>query len=520
MFNYSLGTADSLKKIFGAILIGQVKRTNPQALDIVRISQEVKPRFLGTFPSNIFQDEYAIFYEIYARMGIQEFSSTQLESIIENNRDLILDSPYVSLESLARIGDQNQQSSDDEKIEAIQANLKDMLIELSNMYVTADEYESSVKVFVNDFKRLFMLETSQNMTRIMSQEGFEERQWGHRRKMYRGIDDTVDYYNKRMKIINELDESRMVRSFVVNEEWLEGDLSGQGNEDQLAILEVGLKEIDDAMGDLRRGNMLGILGPPKGGKTRFTNYLVAKALSQGLNVCVWPLEGTKEEWLAMQVSALIRMEPKFGNSSINSKYILQRKYLVDNNKKTQGMVAAAKSLLATGAHRGRLSFIEGVAYGEDFLEILKSHYDNENPFDVVVIDSLVNITSRSSGRSKVETISRAYMELKNFVANQMKRPALAIVPAQLKQDTVDFLRRNPDETIDVTAGGESAETIRTPDEIIGIFGTKDERNSGITKLYHVASRHGQTFDDFLCKADFGCCYFESDPTLNDIGIKK
>lgn len=514
MFNYSLGVEDSLKKIFGAILVGQVKKDNPKLMEIIQTAKECKGKFLATFPTNIFQDEYAIFYEIYARFGYTIFNKDQMQSIIENNRSVVLDSPYVNLEKLSRIGDNNQQSTDDEKMEAIQENMIEILEELSNMCVTSDEFESSVKTFVSDFRNRFSLETAQNMTRIMSADGYDEKVWGRRTIHYQGPDQMTQYYANRMKVINELNEDRMIRSLVINDDWLLKDFEQDKTGDSQAILKVGLKEIDDVMGDLRRGNMLGVLGPPKGGKTRFTNYLVAKALADGLNVCVWPLEGTKEEWLSMQIAALMRMDKQF-NSSVNSKDILQRKYITSKDMKLATMVASAKTVLATGKKRGRLSFIEGVAYEEDFLQTLQNHWDNENQFDVVVIDSLVNIVSRSSGRSKSEVISRAYMSMKNYIANQMKRPALAIMPAQLKQDVVDFLRRNPDETIDVTAGGESAETIRTPDEVIGLFSSKDERNSGELKLYHVASRHSETFNDFLCRAEFGCCYFYSDESLND-----
>ena len=129
MFNYSLGVEDSLKKIFAAILVGQVKKDNPKLMDIIQTAKECKGKFLATFPSNIFQDEYAIFYEIYARFGYTIFNKDQLRSIIENNRNIILQSPYVNLSKLTRIGDNNLQATDDEKIEAIQENLLEILEE-------------------------------------------------------------------------------------------------------------------------------------------------------------------------------------------------------------------------------------------------------------------------------------------------------------------------------------------------------------------------------------------------------
>ena len=311
-----------------------------------------------------------------------------------------------------------------------------------------------------------------------------------------------------MKLLSELSQTDRVRAFVIDSEWLEQDMQDDNIEDADALMTIGIPEIDSVEGELRRGNMLGILGPPKGGKTRFTSYLVSRALSYGLNVCVWTLEGTKEEWLAMQVAAMIRRDQ---NLSFNSNDILMRKY--NNNKQDREIVVAAKLKLATDPKIGTLSFISSTAYVEDFLDILEAHYENENPFDVIVIDQLIDILSKT-GRGKVERISQAYQELKIFISTRMKRAALAIIPAQLKQDVVDFLRKNPDETLDVTAGGESAETIRTPDIVLGLYSGKEERAAKLMHIYSVASRHSANFPDFRVKTDLKCCYFESDPNLN------
>ena len=90
-------------------------------------------------------------------------------------------------------------------------------------------------------------------------------------------------------------------------------------------------------------------------------------------------------------------------------------------------------MLATDKKRGRLSFIEGTCYVETFREVLDNHYDTENQFDVVVIDSPINIMSLNN-LGKVARISDGYMYLKDYVANKMKKKALCVVTAQLKQE--------------------------------------------------------------------------------------
>lgn len=507
MIDYPIGIEESLRDIFSGVLIGGIRTDNPLVKEKINITKVCLSRFMANFPSNIFTNEYAIFYDIIVNLNAKTFTKNQLSDLIDNNRDLILKSPYVDLSRYAMVSD-GRAATDDEKVEAFKLNLIDMLIDLSNSYVTEEEFSSACVIFIDWFKNQFMLDTAQSMTRIMSDIGYEEKQPGGRLKKYKGMEDAQRYYNDKMKIIRELNEESRVKSFKLDTTWYEQELNREKVQDDKTLFTFGLSEVDEVLGELRRSNMLGILGPPKGGKTRFSNFIVQRALSLGLNVAVWPLEGTPEEWISMQTAAYIK---RTTGVSLNSKDILQRKYSSDPRKSKY--ISSAKLALSTDTKLGRLSFIEGIAYVEDFLDVLQSHYENENPFDVIVIDSLVNIQSKT-GRGKVERISEAYMNLKSFISNRLKRPALAVVPAQLKQSAVDFLRKNPEETIDVTAGGESAETIRTPDEVIGLFSSKEERNTNIMHIYSVASRHSGNFDDFMVKCDLQCCHFYSEPTLN------
>lgn len=505
---YTLGIQESIKNIFTAVIVGAIHRDNPNIADKQRVFRTCLPRFLAQFNDNVFQDEYAFIYEMLKTMKIKVFTLTQLREVLERNRDLVLSSPYIDTSKWAVTAD-NRPTTDDEKIEAFRLNLEELVTELSNDVVTEQEFASAVSIFTDFYIEQATLETVQNMALILSETGFLVKKTRGRSTLYKGVEDSRKYYNDRQAVIRAMSSEDSIKSTVVDATWLEKDLKKEEQEDTDAILDFGIEEIDSEMGELRRSNMITILGPPKGGKTRITNYLVQRALDKGLNVCVWPLEGTQEEWIACQIACMIRVKHGL---MLDSKKILERKYETPEVKQ---YVIAAKTRLATDYARGKLSFIEGTAYSEDFIDVLQSHYDNENPFDVIVIDQLVNILSRT-GKTKVDRISEGYMRTKDFITNKLERKALALLPAQLKQDVVDYLRRNPGDTIDVTAGGESAETIRSADEVIGLFSTKEERASNRMKIYHVASRHSGNFPDFTAWCELGCCYFESNPDLGDI----
>ena len=504
---YTLGISECIRKIFTAVIVGAIMNNSPILAEKRAVYRVCLPRFLAQFSDNVFQDEYAFLYEMLKTMKIKVFSLHQLNEVVELNQDLILDSPYINMTKWSTTVD-NRPTTDSEKIEAFKASLNELVTDLSNSLVSEEEFNSSCEIFIKFYIEQSSLETVQNMALILSETGFLVKKTRKRSVLYKGVDDSNKYYNERQAIIRALSTQDRVVSEVIDSEWLAHDLEQENVEDEDKLLDFGLEEIDSVMGEMRRSNLITVLGPPKGGKTRLTNYLVQRALSKGLNVCVWPLEVTKEDWVANQVACMACVD---NGVQLDSKRVLERKY---ESEQVKEIVIAAKTRLATDYTRGKLSFITGPAYVEDFIDIIRGHYELKNPFDVIVIDQLVNVLSKE-GKPKVDRISNAYMSLKDYITNKMPRKALAIIPAQLKQDVVDYLRRNPEDTIDVTAGGESAETIRSADEVIGLFSNKEERASQRMKIYSVASRHSGNFDDFTAHCELGCCYFESDSSLND-----
>ena len=154
----------------------------------------------------------------------------------------------------------------------------------------------------------------------------------------------------------------------------------------------------------------------------------------------------------------------------------------------------------------RLSFIEETGYVEDFLEVIDGHYRAFNRFDALVIDSPLNLQTRT-GRKKSEYLSSAYILLKNYVEHKLDVPPVCIATAQFKQEAIKEARNSVEITFDETSGGETAETIRTPDEVIGIFGTPSQKDGGRVTLHHIATRHSAQFPKSDVKANYGAALF-------------
>jgi archaellum biogenesis ATPase FlaH len=499
------GIAESLENIFGAVIVGGMDLEDTNFKLKREAFRECMQKFRATFTENIFFDEYAFLYEVINSYKSGIFTLSQLLTIIENHKDVVKDSPYINLNRWESAID-DRQITIEEKVEAFRLEVVDKFNSLSKKIVSVEEFNLASDLYIEYYSDNEMMDTIQKMALIMSEDGYTDYKPRGARVHYKGIEDAQKFYSEKVKKLRGLVSDDRIVFESLDSEWLEEIFRKSGKEES-AILDFGLEEIDNVMGGLRRSNLLGILGPPKGAKTRMCNYLTHRALEKGLNVAVWPLEGTKREWEAMQAAVIVRSE---SGVALSSSDIMLDKFADEN---TAQLAYSAYVRLASGQERGKLSFILGTAYVEDFIEVLSDHYHTENPFDIIVIDSLINILSRGR-KGKVERIGEAYMLLKDFIANKLSKKAIAIVPAQLKQETIDYLRKHPDEIIDVTAGGESAETIRSPDHIIGLFSNKDERNSGKMKLYSVGSRHNEDFDDFYVRCELGCCYFYSDSSLN------
>ena len=97
MLSYTVGIEECLRNIFAGVLVGGLRKDNPIAKEKIREAKICLARFSANFPSNIFQNEYAVYYDIIVNLKAKVFTKGQLGEIIDNNREIVLNSPYVDL---------------------------------------------------------------------------------------------------------------------------------------------------------------------------------------------------------------------------------------------------------------------------------------------------------------------------------------------------------------------------------------------------------------------------------------
>ena len=508
--NEQNGIQESLDKIFAAVIVGGLSSRNPQEAELmVRKADVFKQslnRFLSEFNQNIFENEYAVLYSALSTLNVKVFTVSQLNSIMDFSADDIIGSSRIDL-SKYNYNINGGATTDEEKLMAFKLDVTDKFNELSHKYVTVDEFDTAVSIYKLNFKEQYMSQVAQAMAVIMT-DGLHEKVGKNRSRLWKGSDDCKEYYNLKIAILEAMESTSGDIDTVVDEDWYSDELQEEQAGEEEPLLDTGINEIDSVYGGMVRGNMLEVLGPPKGGKTTLIQWLVERSLDKGLNVAVWALEGTKKEWIAAIVSLMVRRKEGI---YISKRNVMKRIY---KDERVKQAVLAAKSDLALSIKRGKLSFLGKACYIETMRADLNNHWKNVNAFDVIVMDSPILALSLR-GKSKTDTAAECYTTLKHYISYELPTKALALVTCQLKQEVIDNLRNDPTAEIDVTAGGVTAESIRTPDFVVGLISTKQERKMSMVKLQDVASRHSESFDSFYVKAELGCCYFESDPDLNN-----
>lgn len=518
------GIRDTLDNLFAGVLVGGIDTNNTELMAKKRDGfRQNFPLFMSRFAYNVFEQEYAVFYALFEKLKSGVFTASQLDTVLDNNTDIILHSKRVDLSEFMG-GD--MPLTEEEKYIAFKGRLMRRFKELSNIYVAEDEYKTSVEVYIDWYVNELALETAQKMTLILSDEGLYDIGDRGRKKYYKGVNDASRFYSEREAIWTALRTGKGRRDILIDSAWLKDELEDMEREPDEGLLDTGLEPIDESITKIRRGHLVNIVGQTKGGKTRLTGHLVQRALSQGLNVAVWALEGSIKEWqdcitanlIFSEYAATAFKEGRYAGSDDQSGIIVVDTDQLAGKKFTTAVekeaVIAAKTKLATDYRRGRLSFIEDTCYVENFLDIIEAHYDNCNKFDVIVMDSPLVIQSKT-GISERERIAQAFISLKAYIANGQRKP-IAITTAQLKQEVIDELRRSKNKEMDVTAAGGSAEAVRTPDEVWGIFSSKESRENGQVTLESIASRHHGNFEKFVCACALGSCYFAYREELQSI----
>lgn len=472
-------------KVFGMLFSNHPK---------LREMKEYIVRMLGK--NNIFQDEFYIYYSILYSKPKVKISEEYIRLYVQTNRAHFSNTPSINLVKY-KIG------NNDEYAEFMLSCIS-LWRECSNLKVDEEEFYTALEMLQMEYVNDKAITVLQESAKILV-EGIKVRG-----QDIKGYDGMKSHMNRELtkidNIVNQSDKQGIVAF---------GDDAYGDEEEQLKLITTfGIEGLDEHIHGIYEGDMVSILAPPKGFKTRSCVHIVHNAAVQyGVTVAVWPLEngkkGTEALFRAKHFNWLYnRNETDIREHKILDADMIRRGALEGELKSLE---LASKTDLYSNPDYGKIYFID-----EDFhVDTFEDHLEKavkEHGAKLILVDYLQLITGDGVG-AKNQRVGEAYQKSLRF----LKRNKVGgLFPGQVTQDTLDYIEKKGVENLanlelrDI--GAESAEVIRTPDVNILNFGTMEDIRKGRLQMVGLPSRNIQPFLPVKVAVQAGVCNFTSVPS--------
>lgn len=453
-----------------------------------------KQELLTTFSNtNVFKNEYYVYYILTRDFPKVVPNREFIRLFLQTNRASFQGSPYINLSEFY--------NGDSDPYVEFANSVLDLFDTLRKTTIDDQEYFRAVNMhkmnYINE-KSIQLLEESA----IILSEGVQRGS-----KRLAGYEDM----RKNLKIgLLELDNvlSKSDRRGFIT---YKNDNPDEESDGAVKLITTyGIEPLDRELGGISEGDMVSLLAPAKGGKTRFSTYILHNALvNHGVNVAMWSVENGWKGW-----EALIRARHFnwFYNSKITD--AAQKRHITADmirrgtlEGELYEMEQASWADLRFNSKYGEMINIDEDFDLDTLPEVLETAI-NDYGAKLICVDYLQLITGGNPRLSKTERIAEAY----KLVLQVLKKKKVAgIFPGQFKQTVVgDIKKADSEELINMElrdAGGESYEVIKTPDVNIALYGTVEDIRNGRMKLLSIPSRNAKPFEPIDLYADMGSCTF-------------
>ena len=289
-YQYDSSDKELLKQIFSGVF--RIESLSDENLEKQRVDNASK--FAAQFAENIFQDEYAILYELAATRRLTTGRWDTMEAVINENKELILNAQQVSLSQY------KSDFTESDSYDAFIAITKMLYEDICNSQFPGSEgFRSAVASFIEVFEKKYSRQCLAVMSAILNSPDPYMDFRGGRRREYQGYKGANEFYAVEKNKIDSLRGAARARQFVVDSEWLYTQIDPTLRAEREARTELlcnlGIPDIDNRWSGLRRTHFIGIIGPPKGGKTTLSAFMVHRLLKEGRRVTIWAMEGSAQE---------------------------------------------------------------------------------------------------------------------------------------------------------------------------------------------------------------------------------
>lgn len=455
-----------------------------------------KQELLITFNTpNTFKNEYHVFFTVTKDFPKVIPNADFIRLYLQTNRAVFQKSSSIELANY-RIGDTEPY------VEFVNSCIK-MFEECSKREVDDMTFYRSLEMHKMEYINRESIEILEESTMILA-EGIK---YGNKTLSgYNDMRNNIKHKFVRLdNMMNKTDRKGTVTYGVTDED--------EDNSGKLQLVSTfGVKQLDEHIGGIYEGDMVSLLAPAKGGKSRFATFVLHNAVvNHGQSIVMWSVENGYKGW-----EALIRARHFnwFYNSKITD---ASQKRIINADMIRKGelppelvdLELASWTDLKSNSNYGRITNIDEEFEYDSAIEVLDNAV-NEFGAKLICLDYLQLISGGSDRMSKNERIGEIYKRVLQYLK---KKKIGGIFPAQLKQTVVgDIQKVNPDELINMElrdSAGESYEVIKTPDVNLALYGTVEDIRNGDMKLLSIPSRNSAPFEPIDLYVDAGTCTFAS-----------
>ena len=464
------------------------------------VSLKNRQILFGQIEPRIFRDENYIIYSVlynFKEQGITPDADFYKMYLLRNEKVILNAKDYININAYADLGETEVVGYVSGVIKAYE-RLKTLGI------MDTETFKLNLEKFKLEFKNTEMGVVFSKSRTIL----YDGLQVGKR--YYQGYEDSLAFTKKSMADIDSLVSTTSGDGFVDASEYGMRERKDTKSE---KIGDFGeISELNKLLGGIYTGVFYSILAPTKGGKSKFTSRMIHNiVVENGNNVAVWAHEGGKDLWLA-QLRA-IHFDYVYNR---NESDVTKMKVGIDQNtifkdtypsEAVRELELASKTDLFTNPSYGKIILIDRPFKAETFIDEVETAVQMCNA-KAVLVDYLQLIGSDGRNSKKNEYIGKAYQEA---LAYCKARNVAFISPAQFTQE---FIKESSKQTSmrgaeTRTAGGESAEIVRTPDINIGLYASVEDLQNHRMQIVSVPSRLCPVFSPIDIYCDLSTCMFSS-----------
>lgn len=277
------------------------------------------------------------------------------------------------------------------------------------------------------------------------------------------------------------------------------------------VTRFNVEQLDKNIGGIYQGDMVSILAPAKGCKTRFVTMVLHTAIVSGTPVAMFPVENG-----AKGFEALLRarhFEWMYNRHVTDPTKLMFLDSDMIRKGELTGKLAdlelASWTDLKTNSNYGKFTVIDEDFHLETFLSHFKLAIDTIGA-QLICADYLQLMGSLNPNMAKHDRISQAYIQTLQFLKSEKVG---GIFPGQLKQSAVGEIGKAEDDDLSNMelrdAAGESYEVIKTPDVNIALYGTVESIRRGNMKIISIPSRNVAPYEPIDLHVNAGTCTFAS-----------